>query len=279
MGSYSWYKRHADQTPNSNKVLVVKAFAKSVEKWKGLCSIEFNSLYDISRYLPASLVSVSTFSDIEEDHPDAFQLNIVQRCPNLESFRATNCMEDRVLVALANNCLKLRNLDINLMDYLDAENFDTGLIELIKKSPLTSFKSVEVLITRPVMKELLASQLQLQAVRFDIGNQVSRLQLSRFFKKFPALQSFDGGGYVSDKFLKMLLKVVTDNKFLRFFKVAFGAGNDRPQITLPQLNNFIAKCAHIDTVVIDLTSYTGLENDYLTVHKHLYPNVTLMPPA
>ncbi len=75
-----------------------------ISQWKRLCSIEFHAWYDISDLLPASLVSVSTRSDVE-DNSHAFQLNIAKRCPNLESFRAINYVKDEVLVALVNQCL------------------------------------------------------------------------------------------------------------------------------------------------------------------------------
>ncbi len=112
------------------------------------------------------------------------------------------------------NVPKLRNIDIDLTDHTESENFDTGLIELIKKSPLTSFKSAQVDITEPVMNEFLASQLQLQEASFDIIG-VSSLQLSKFFKKFSTLQSFNGGWGASDKHYDTLLQFVTDNKFLK----------------------------------------------------------------
>ncbi len=53
------------------------------------------------------------------------------------------------------------------------------------------------------------------------------------------------------------------------------------RVTLDQLNDFIARCAHIDTVIIDLTYFAGLKNGSLklAVNKLLYPNVTLVPPV
>ncbi len=165
----------------------------------------------------------------------------------------------RFLLALANNCPKLRKVDINVIfSSLDAKS---GLIELIEKSPLTSFKLTEIYLRESVMDALLASQLQLQEVSFEIVY-VSSLQLSRFFKKFPTLQSFDGGRRGSNDHYDTLLQFVTDNKFLRFFKVAFDSGNGS-QITLHQLNNFITKCGHIDTVIIDLTYFAGLKKRFL----------------
>ncbi len=90
-----------NQTSNSNKLLVVTAFAKSVEKWKELCSIEFNSLYDISHLLPTSLVSVSIFSLSRwgvQVHNSEF--HIAKRYPNLESFRAINYVQNEVFTCL-----------------------------------------------------------------------------------------------------------------------------------------------------------------------------------
>ncbi len=55
------------------------------EKWKRLCSIEFHAWYDISDLLPASLVSVSTLSDVE-DNSHAFQLNIAKRAQTWNHF-------------------------------------------------------------------------------------------------------------------------------------------------------------------------------------------------
>ncbi len=68
----------------------------------------------------------------------------------MESFRAINYMEDEAFAALANHCPKLRKVDVNLADcalgYLKG-----GLIELIKKSRLTSFKSARVIMSDDVM--------------------------------------------------------------------------------------------------------------------------------